>query len=305
MKRTSPAVVISLAVVTALASGGALWWATRSHPLPPPDLRGVSLLALAVVCEGAGKWEAGRVFRRSTPVSVEMGDAFRGALAGAAVARLVPLGGALTPPSMAWAARIPLSSGVPAAVHTTALNYAWLLVVGGAGAVWAGTAGDGGTAVVTAGAVASVAGLTLLVSSRRLGALGRRLPGRLGQAAGRLLPDLPSDRTTILSAAARILWEAAALGLVLAALRVGAGPLDVLAAFGVSQIASGVPGLPGGAGAAEAGLVGTLALLGFPAATTIAPALVFRIVSYWLVALAGLLAGAGSFLLSPAATAET
>jgi len=307
VRRPTPAAVTALAAATAVFYGVALWWVAGRYPLPRLDGRGAALLAAAVACEGAAKWEVGRLFRRSAArdgVVVPAGAAFRGALAGAAVARLVPLGGAVTPAAMAWAARAPSAAGARAAVHTTALNYAWLLVVGGAGAVWAGGARGGGVPLVATGTAAVVLGTALLVSTPHLARLGRRLPGRLGRAAGRLLPELEPDPASVALAGTRILWEAAALGLVFAAFRLGVGPRETLIAFGVSQIASGAPGPPGGVGVAEAGLVGTLALLGVPAETTVGPALVFRVVSYWLPALAGLGAGAAAFLAALAGGTE-
>ena len=51
----------------------------------------------------------------------------------------------------------------------------------------------------------------------------------------------------------------------------------------------------------EGSLVFMLTAYGFPAATTVAPVLVFRIVSYWLPAGLSLLAGGSIFLQSPEA----
>lgn len=302
MRRPSTPIVLLSTLGTLVAYAGAAWWLVSRHPLPPLDGRAVTLLSLAVLCEGVAKWEAGRLFRRGAArmgESVTRRAAFRGALAGASVARLVPMGGALTPHAMAWTSGARSEAGVQAGVHTATLNYSWLLVVAGAGAGWAGAAESGGWALVGVGVIAVLAGVSMLVAAHRLRRLSRFLPGRLGAAADRFLPDLPPDARSLALAATRIVWEVTALGLVLAALRLGADPGETVIAFGVSQVASGVPGVPGGVGVAEAGLVGALSLLGFPAATTIGPALVFRVVSSWIPALAGLMAGAASFLATP------
>lgn len=97
----------------------------------------------------------------------------------------------------------------------------------------------------------------------------------------------------------RLVAETAVLGIVLAAFELKIEPVVVAAAFGVSQLAAGIPGTPGGIGFAEAGLVGALARFGFGPTTTIAPVLVFQIVSYWLPAEAGLAAGSAAFLRQP------
>ena len=80
---------------------------------------------------------------------------------------------------------------------------------------------------------------------------------------------------------------------------------QVAAAFGVSQLAAGIPGTPGGMGVTEAGLVFILAAYGFPASTTVAPVLIFRVVSYWLPAALGLWAGGMTFLRSDEAKAAS
>jgi hypothetical protein len=73
-------------------------------------------------------------------------------------------------------------------------------------------------------------------------------------------------------------------------------PTQTFAAFGLSQLAGGLPGTPGGAGFAELGLVGALAWFGLPAEAVLAPTLVFRVVSYWLPAAGGLMVGGAAFM---------
>jgi uncharacterized protein (TIRG00374 family) len=96
--------------------------------------------------------------------------------------------------------------------------------------------------------------------------------------------------------AARITAEAATLGLTLAAFGLHLKPSQTVAAFGASQIVGGLPGTPGGLGLTEAGLVGGLAIFGVPAAVALGPVLVFRVVSYWIPAAAGLVVGGMTFL---------
>ena len=71
-------------------------------------------------------------------------------------------------------------------------------------------------------------------------------------------------------------------------------PSRTLAVFGASQLIGGLPGTPGGLGYAEGGLAGSLAF--FDVTSAFAPILVFRMISLWLPALAGLSAGGYSFL---------
>lgn len=103
----------------------------------------------------------------------------------------------------------------------------------------------------------------------------------------------------------RLLLEAGALWLVLLAFGIDINPVEVVAAFGFASLVGGLPGTPGGLGVVEAGLVFILAAYGFRAGITLAPVLVFRIVSYWLPAALGFLAGGATFLSSPEAAAAS
>jgi uncharacterized protein (TIRG00374 family) len=78
---------------------------------------------------------------------------------------------------------------------------------------------------------------------------------------------------------------------------------QVMAAFGVAQLAGGLPGTPGGLGVTEAGLVFILSAYGFPSRQTLAPVIIYRIVSYWLPAALSFFAGGMTFLRSPEAKA--
>jgi uncharacterized protein (TIRG00374 family) len=92
-----------------------------------------------------------------------------------------------------------------------------------------------------------------------------------------------------------VLLEAAVLGVTMRAFNLHLTPSQTIAAFGFSQLVGGLPGTPGGLGLTEAGLTGALVFFGFPSAAVLGPVLVFRLVSYWAPALAGLVAGGTSF----------
>ncbi|MGA7272178.1 MAG: thioredoxin-dependent thiol peroxidase, partial [Acidimicrobiia bacterium] len=153
--------------------------------------------------------------------------------------------------------------------------------------------------VVVAASIAVVVGLALMAAATRLGTLRRQLPTWIRRRVSPSIVDAPVDWRSQTFMWGRLLAEAMVLALVLAGFHLDVTAVQAAAAFGVSQLASGIPGTPGGMGFAEAGLVGAMALYGFPAAEVVAPVLVFRIVSYWLPAGAGLVAGSRAFLASP------
>ncbi|MBO0729774.1 MAG: flippase-like domain-containing protein [Acidimicrobiaceae bacterium] len=62
---------------------------------------------------------------------------------------------------------------------------------------------------------------------------------------------------------------------------------SVLFAYAVSQVASSLIPLPAGIGVVEGGLVGALALTGYPAGAALVATVVYRVVSYWAVAAVG------------------
>ena len=76
-----------------------------------------------------------------------------------------------------------------------------------------------------------------------------------------------------------------------------------MAVYSASQIVGGLPGMPGGLGVTEGAITALLASYGFPVATTLAPVLVYRVVSYWLPAALSFLAGGSTFLRSDEAKA--
>jgi uncharacterized protein (TIRG00374 family) len=79
-------------------------------------------------------------------------------------------------------------------------------------------------------------------------------------------------------------WVLDYLALLGALTAVGANPRPslVLLAYCAAQALGSLPLTPGGLGFVEAGLTGTLALAGVPAAQAVVATLAYRLVSYWL-----------------------
>lgn len=270
--------------------------------IPPLDTSSLLLVVLAGLFQLVGVWFFGELFRQGVTASerfVSPANAFRAALVGSTVARILPAGGAVTPVAMSWTVRDEAVGTGGAAFRATALNYAGLLIGTGAAVSYLGLA-DPPTSwpavVTTAGIIGLVIGVALMGASARLGWINRRLPEKIRRRFGPSVIDQPPDLRAQGLLWGRLAAEAAVLWLVLAAFEFDIGVIEVIAAFGLSQIAAGIPGTPGGLGFAEAGLVGALALFGFPASATIAPVLVFRLVSYWLPAGAGLATGSATFI---------
>lgn len=102
---------------------------------------------------------------------------------------------------------------------------------------------------------------------------------------------------------ARLVLEAAALWLVMTAFGIELPIFGAMAVFAASQLIGGLPGTPGGLGITEFGMGVVLAAYGFPASSTVAPILVYRVVSYWVPAGLSFLAGGSTFLKSDEAKA--
>lgn len=278
-----------------------VWWFTRDE-LSQLSILGIALLFVAIATEFLGKWAFGEMFRdgvRKTGSDLSGGTAFRAALVGSGVARLIPAGGAVTPVAMSWVAKreVPGTSG--AAVRATALNYGGLLIGTGGALLWVWARHPGSTpreGIVAIGSISMLVGLVVLFGSTRLASLTRLLPDRIRVRFPGSLVNEPVDVRALTLVAGRIVCEAATLGLTLAAFGLHLKPSETVAAFGAAQIIGGLPGTPGGLGITEAGLVGGLAVFGIPAAVALGPVLVFRVVSYWIPAAAGLVAGGFAFM---------
>jgi uncharacterized protein (TIRG00374 family) len=149
------------------------------------------------------------------------------------------------------------------------------------------------------------AGATMLASDRAVLGLGR-LWIRVGTKLRKHHPppaDLPErlrdQRDLVRRALGARWWEAVAgaagrwlfdwLTLLTALAAVGQHPRPtlVLLAFCAAQLLAQIPITPGGLGVVEAGLTGTLVLIGVPASAAAVATLAYRLVSYWLALPAG------------------
>lgn len=277
--------------------------------IPPLRPTAALLIVLAGVVQIGAKWFFGALFRESveqTGQSLRGFSAFKGALVGAGVARLIPAGGAITPVAMSWTVRDEVETSAGPAIRAVLLNYAGLLIMTGAAIlIVRPRVGVASLTLTIAAVVALGVGLLLMFGSGKLGSLNKYLPKFLSK---RLEPSMINHMpgwTSQVYIWLRLILEAAALGLVLIAFGIDISPVEIAAAFGFASLVGGLPGTPGGLGVVEAGLVFILAAYGFRAGSTVAPVLVFRLVSYWLPAALGFLAGGATFLSSPEAAAAS
>jgi acyl phosphate:glycerol-3-phosphate acyltransferase len=300
----------------ALGSGPALWvpallvvgfptylWVAGSRAAGASVGRWtVVLLLAAVLTELGAKYTFGELFRdgvlRSGAPLSRVG-AFRASLIGTGVARLIPVGGAVTPVAMAWSVGDESEGTVGAALRATVLSYGGLSFAAGAGLVWVSLVHapvHGARAAFTTGVALTALGVVLVGSAARLRRVLRFVPFRFRDRLGRSLVDHRLTPRSWALLSGRVVLEAATLGLTLLAFDIVMAPSQVIAAFGIAQIVGGLPGTPGGLGVTEAGLLGVLALFGIPAAVTATPVLAFRVISYWLPAIGGVAAGGHAYL---------
>jgi uncharacterized membrane protein YbhN (UPF0104 family) len=302
MRRLSRRTIFVIAAVTAVVYAVALVLTLTNLDIPPFDFLSAVLLIVAAAGQLAALWAFGLQFRHGvveTGGHLHVSSAVKAALVGAGVARLIPAGGAVTPVAMSWMVRKEARASGGAAVRATVLNYAGLLLGTGFALLWVINRGlyeslEAGTWVL--GIIAISIGLALLFGTRLIGLLAARLPPRFRDRLGPpMVSHIPDGRSQFLLWA-RLALEAFALFLVMQAFGLHLTPMQTAAAYGVGQLAGGLPGTPGGVGFAEAGLVGALAAFGFDAQISLAPILIYRIVSYWVPLIAGLVAGGSSFL---------
>ena len=303
----NPRRVLWISGVAAVLYIAVAWWVINNFELPPLSGAVVALVVAAGACQISAKFFFGLLFResvRKTGSELAIWSAFKGALVGAGIARLIPVGGAITPVAMSWTVRDEVDGTAGAAVRTVLLNYAGLLIMTGVGLL---TARPGDSAKIASVSLVVLAplvlllGLMLMFGSGRLGTLSKYLPRFVREKIQSSVIDHFPGFESQLYIWGRLGLEATALWLVLEAFGIEVNGLQVLAAFGVSQLAGGLPGTPGGMGVTEVGLAFILAAYGFPASTTVVPILVFRLVSYWLPAGLGFVTGGSVFLRSDAA----
>ena len=292
--------VIAVGAVLIIAYGLGAWWILRQPDAATLGVAGFGLLTLGIASEFAAKWMFGELFREGVTASglrLDRGSAFRAALVGAGIARLIPAGGAVTPVAMAWTVRDEAPGATGAALRATVLNYGGLLLATGGGFLWASAWFPETPArpqIAVAGAVGLTLGLGFIGGAAKLHWLTRLVPSRWRDRVRATLQDRAITRRTVFLLTMRVGLEAAALGLTLRAFDIALSPSRTLAVFGASQLVGGLPGTPGGLGFTEAGLAGALAFFGIRSA--IGPILVFRLISYWAPALAGLSTGGYRFL---------
>lgn len=301
----TPKRVIAIAVIALVLYAGFAYWVVTNFEIPPLSGSALVLVVLAVVCQIGGKWFFGLLFRESAERAGEqipLWTAFKAALVGAGVARLIPVGGAVTPVAMAWTVRDEAEGTAGAAIRATFLNYAGLLIITGIGLLIARPVHErleiGSVSLVVLAPFVLLAGLVVMFGSGKLGTINRYLPQFIKKRLEESMVDHPPALESQFYIWARLALEAAALWLVLIAFGIEVDFFQVLAAFGGATIVGGLPGMPGGLGVTEGTLAVILAAYGFPFATTAAPIIVFRVVSYWLPAALGFLAGGSTFLTS-------
>lgn len=301
----SPKRVLIIAIVAAVVYAIFGYWVLTNFEIPELSPSALALVLLAAVCQIAAKWVFGLQFRESAErvgETIPLWPAFKAALVGAGVARLIPVGGAVTPVAMSWTVREEAEGTAGAAIRATFLNYAGLLILTGVGLLVARPVDErlqiGSVSLVVLAPFVLGAGLVVMFGSGKLGTINKYLPQflrkRLEESMVNHAPGLESQ----VYIWGRLALEAAALWLVLIAFGIEVDAFQAIAAFGGSQIVGGLPGTPGGLGVTETTLAVILAAYGFPVTTTIAPVFIFRIVSYWLPAALGFLAGGSTFLTS-------
>jgi uncharacterized membrane protein YbhN (UPF0104 family) len=300
-----------IAAIAAILYIGFLGFILNNFELPTMSSFGWGLVALAAVAQITAAWFFGLLYKESVEEAgghLRAFSSFKAALVGAGVARLIPAGGAITPVAMGWTVRDEEPGTTGAAVRTVLLNYSGLLMMAGVGLLLARPRDSAQIFSISLAVLAPfvlLAGVLLMFGSGKLGSLSRFLPRRLKKRLDATVIDHlpgPESQTYIWC---RLVLEGAALGLVLTGFGLEVNAFQVMAAFGVAQLAGGLPGTPGGLGVTEAGLVFILSAYGFPAATTVAPVLIYRIVSYWLPAALSFFAGGMTFLRSPEAKAAS
>ncbi|HEY6634949.1 MAG TPA: flippase-like domain-containing protein [Acidimicrobiia bacterium] len=308
----SPKRVLWIAVIAAVLYGGFIYWVVTNDNFELPPIKGAALaiIALAALCQIGAKWFFGLLFKESIQEigsDVRAWSAFKAALVGAGVARLIPAGGAITPVAMSWTVRDEVADSTAGpAIRAVLLNYAGLLMMAGAG-VLIERPGRSipvlGTSLIVIAPIVFVVGVLLMFGSGKLGSISRYLPKFIrDKIESSMVNHTPGWESQVYTWA-RLILEAAAFWLVMQAFGIDVSVSQAVATYAASQIVGGLPGMPGGLGVTEGAITAILAAYGFPVSTTLAPVLVYRIVSYWLPAALSFLAGGSTFLRSDEAKA--
>ena len=306
----NPKRVFWIAGIAAALYAGFAYWVITNFDIPPLRGAALALVILAAICQIGAKWFFGLLFRESiqeTGSDVAPWSAFKAALVGAGVARLIPAGGAITPVALSWTVRdeVEESTAGPG-IRTVLLNYAGLLMMAG-GAVLIDRPQETipvfSVSIFFLAPIVLAIGILLMFGSGRLGSISKYLPRFIRSRVETSMVNHTPKWESQIYIWARLVLEAGALWLVMLAFNIDLNAVEAIAVYSVSQLVGGLPGTPGGLGVTEFGMGLVLAAYGFPAATTVAPILVYRIVSYWLPAGLSLLAGGSTFLRSDEAKA--
>lgn len=308
----SPKRVFWIALIAAILYTVFAYWVVTNpdFELPPISPLAWLIVVAAAVSQIAAKWFFGLLFRESiieTGLDLPRWPAFKAALVGAGVARLIPAGGAITPVAMSWTVRdqVPGSTTGPA-IRAVLLNYAGLLVLAGGGILIerpARTIPVFSTSLIVVAPIVLLIGVALMFGSGRLGSIAKYLPAFIREKVESSMINHAPDWESQVYLWARLVLEAAAFWLVMEAFGIDLGIVETIATYSAAQLVGGLPGMPGGLGVTEGALALILAAYGFPASTTLAPIIVYRVVSYWLPAGLSFLAGGSTFLKSPEAKA--
>lgn len=308
----SPKRVIWIAVIAAILYAGFAYWILTNPDFELPDVRGTALIVvlLAAVSQITAKWFFGLLFRESieeTGADVRPWSAFKAALVGAGVARLIPAGGAITPVALSWTVRDEVRGNTTGpGIRTVLLNYAGLLVFAGAAILVEAPSGAiplFSTSLIVIAPLVVIIGVGLMFGSGLLGSISRFLPRVVKDKIETSMINHFPGWESQLYIWGRLILEGAAFWLVMHAFGIEVTVAQAAAAYAVSQLAGGLPGMPGGLGITEGSLALILAAYGYPAASTVPPILVYRLVSYWLPAGLSFLAGGSTFLRSDEAKA--
>jgi uncharacterized membrane protein YbhN (UPF0104 family) len=307
----SPKRVLWIAVIAAVLYGGFIYWVVTNPNFELPAIQGAALaiVAFAALCEIGAKWSFGLLFKESIQEigsDVRAWSAFKAALVGAGVARLIPAGGAITPVAMSWTVRDEVADSTGPAIRAVLLNYAGLLMMAGAGVLIERPGREIpvlGTSLIVIAPIVFVVGVLLMFGSGKLGSIARYLPRFIREKVESSMVNHAPGWESQVYTWARLILEAAAFWLVMQAFGIDVSVSQAVATYAASQVVGGLPGMPGGLGVTEGAITAILAAYGFPVSTTLAPVLVYRVVSYWLPAALSFLAGGSTFLRSDEAKA--
>lgn len=223
------------------------------------------------------------------------------AVASSGLRALLPLG---VVPSSGWLLGEYRRMGLSGAVSLYAVlasGYVSTVAVLGLLLLGSALAGLGAAAVLLPSAAVLVLGAAAFVALvHRLGALRRverACKGRLATAVhavvrvagevGHLRVGIRGGTTAFGAATGNWLADIVCLFAAFAVLGVAVPWRGILFAYAVAQVAGSLVPLPGGLGAVEGGLVGALDVVGLNAGVALAVAIVYRVVTYWGVALLG------------------